>query len=74
MNRDDLMKQDTPALALKKATLSAWAKILYKEDMIDLSRYTRMILAIWRFKDETPVSAEPEEAAPDEKTGLQMAG
>ena len=30
-------------LALKKQTLEAWARILYHEGMIDLSRCNRMI-------------------------------
>ena len=31
---------------LKKKTLEAWARILYKEGMIDLHRCNRMIAAV----------------------------
>lgn len=36
----------TAELALKKATLEAWARILYNEGMIDLRRCNKMITLI----------------------------
>ena len=39
-------KKTSSELELKKKTLEAWAKILYREGKIDLSRCNRMIEAI----------------------------
>ena len=69
------MKQETKQLTMKKATLTAWAKILYKEGIIDLSRCTRMISAIDRLKEPAPDLAGPAEGEiPDEGNDLQIAG
>lgn len=44
-------KKDKKAeLALKKQTLEAWANLLYKEGIIDVSRCSRMVEAIGRLK------------------------
>ena len=37
-------------LALKKQTLEAWANLLYKEGMIDVSRCSRMVEAIGKLR------------------------
>ena len=39
-------KKSAQELELKKKTLEAWARILYKEGLIDLTRCNRMIEAI----------------------------
>ena len=66
------MKQETQTLAMKKATFSAWAKILYREGMIDLQKYSQMITRIERLKE--PAGAHLPAQAPDEAPGLQMTG
>lgn len=41
-------KTDTPELAMKKQTLEAWARILYRQGAIDLNKCNRMIAEIMK--------------------------
>ncbi|MBR3268171.1 MAG: hypothetical protein IKI58_05510 [Oscillospiraceae bacterium] len=41
-----MKKQDSPALQLKKQTLTAWARILNRRGLIDSARLGRMITMI----------------------------
>lgn len=66
------MKQETQALTMKKATLTAWTNILYKQGVIDLSRRTRMIAAIEKMKE--PPEEYNEALDAEETEGIQMVG
>ena len=46
---------NTQELELKKATLTAWTNILYKQGVIDCSKRSRMIAAIEKLRG----TAEP---------------
>lgn len=41
-------KKDSQALQMKKATLTAWTRLLFKQGKIDLVKCNRMITAIER--------------------------
>ena len=38
-----MKRQDSPALMLKKQTLTAWTQILYNQGKIDLDKRSKMI-------------------------------
>ena len=46
-----LKQQDSQELAMKKLTLTAWARILYHKGMIDSARLGRMITMIENLKE-----------------------
>ena len=49
-----MKKQDSQELAVKKLTLTAWARILYKRGMIDSARLNRMTAIIENLKEAKP--------------------
>ena len=46
-----LNKSDSHELTMKKMTLTAWARILYRKGMIDSAKLGRMITLIDRMKE-----------------------
>lgn len=49
-----MKKQDSQELAVKKLTLTVWARILYKKGMIDSARLNRMTAMIENLKGTKP--------------------
>ena len=46
-----LKRQDSQELTMKKMTLTAWARILYRKGMIDAAKLGRMITMIEELKE-----------------------
>ena len=42
------MKKDSPELLMKKATLTAWTRLLLKQGKIDITKCNKMLAAIER--------------------------
>lgn len=52
-----MAKPESEALQLKKLTLTAWARILYKQGKIDSAKLGRMITLIEKLKENTADTA-----------------
>lgn len=49
-----MQRADSQELTMKKLTLTAWARILYRKGMIDAARLNRMITLIDNLKETKP--------------------
>ena len=49
-----MTRPDSQELTMKKLTLTAWARILYRKGMIDAARLNRMIALIDNLKETVP--------------------
>lgn len=49
-----MQRADSQELTMKKLTLTAWARILYRKGMIDAARLNRMIALIDNLKEAKP--------------------
>ena len=54
-------RQDSQELTMKKLTLTAWTRILYRKGMIDLARANRMEALIQRMTESALQNREPQE-------------
>ena len=46
-----MKRQDSQELTMKKLTLTAWARILYRKGMIDAAKLGRMITMIEKLRE-----------------------
>ena len=57
-----MKRQDSQELTMKKLTLTAWARILYRKGMIDAAKLGRMITLIERMKEPSTSDSASESA------------
>ena len=55
-----MQRADSQELTMKKLTLTAWARLLHRQGMIDAAKLGRMITLIERMKE-----AKPKDSAAD---------
>jgi len=57
-----MTRPDSQELTMKKLTLTAWARILYRKGMIDAARLNRMLALIDNLKEATLNEPESDRA------------
>lgn len=57
-----MQRADSQELTMKKLTLTAWARLLHRQGMIDASKLGRMITLIERMKEPSTSDSASESA------------